>query len=91
MSGEWSREQATEWAEAQTWRFTGYYKFNFTYTAIDGDSHKGYIGTAVVGGPSGDDIYKLELNAEMRWSDLYDEETSWYIHSPDGAPIFEDL
>lgn len=85
--GSYITEHATEWAQAQTWRFTSYYKFRFTYTATDADGH---TGTATVGGPSGDDIYKFEMNAEMPWADLHAQEPDWTISNPDGAVIFSD-
>ena len=71
-----------EWAAKQEWRFTGYYKYVFTFVAISSD---GLRGEAEIGADR-DDIYRYHVTAEaMTWNGVADGGLrSLTITYPDG-------
>ena len=80
----WTGEQAQAWAQRQQWKFAGYYKYRFTFTAEE----PGITGSASSGGDSGD-IYRYSVNPVMTWENITGAETDLRVTHADGTVLYD--
>src|SRR5581483_3965822 len=80
----WTDDQARVWAQRQQWKFGGYYKYRFTFTAEE----PGITGSASAGGDSGD-IYRYSVGPVMTWKEITGAETDLRISHADGTVLFD--
>jgi hypothetical protein len=83
MTDAWEKDRAEEWAAARTWKFTGYYKYTFSFEAGDDGIH----GLVNAGGDSGD-IYRYDVEPEMTWLALGCGETDLWITDAAGHTLY---
>lgn len=91
----YSRAAALHWAQRATWKFSSYYKYNFTFAArdraLDPLTGQGKIFTAAatVGGDA-PDIYRFQVTDPMTWDEIcYAGEPGLTITSADGEVIYQ--
>lgn len=83
MSDTWDQQRAEAWAGERTWKFSGYYKYTFSFEA-DADGIHGLVNT---GSDSGD-IYRYDVEPEMTWLALRCGETDLWITDAAGHTLY---